>query len=297
MAGLEQTIMSVITQSSKDFQWIIIDGGSTDGSKELLEQYHKYFTYWCSEPDREIYNAMNKGIKHATGDYCSFLNSGDRLHDKNVIKEVMEEMDGTDYVSGNVWCVNDSYEFVKFYKMPQVLSLYYMLELTLGHQRTFIRTKMLKDHPYDESLKIFADWAEMFYEFLFNKRSYKHIDVVISDYPVGGVADQNSTLLAMERQKVRDQYLTKKEQDLILVQHFSSHNDENSIRRLMEVAYTAFANQYYSQKEYQEIFGKYEKLMARGGTWYQRFFVKMCLKGKMGLSWNMYKVMSFFKNN
>ena len=144
MAGLEQTIMSVITQSSKDFQWIIIDGGSTDGSKELLEQYHKYFTYWCSEPDREIYNAMNKGIKHATGDYCSFLNSGDRLHDKNVIKEVMEEMDGTDYVSGNVWCVNDSYEFVKFYKMPQVLSLYYMLELTLGHQRTFIRTKMLK---------------------------------------------------------------------------------------------------------------------------------------------------------
>lgn len=296
-AGLEQTISSVITQTFKEFEWIIIDGGSSDGSKDLLEKYQDYFSYWCSEPDEGIYNAMNKGIEYANGEYCFFLNSGDRLHDKHVIANVVNEMDGIDYVSGNVWCVNDNYEYEKIYKTPQVLSKYYILELTLGHQCTFIRTTMLKRHPYDESLKIVADWAEMFYEFLFNKRTYKHIDVVISDYPVGGVADQNSTLLAVERQMVRDKYLTKKEQDLILVQHFSSQDEEYSIRRLNEVAYTAFVNQHYSQMEYQEIFGQYGKLLGRGGTWYQRFFVTMCLMGKMNLAWQMYKIMSLFKRN
>ena len=114
--GLEKTIESVTSQTCKDFEWIIIDGGSTDGSRELVEKKQKYITYWCSEPDSGIYNAMNKGIKKAKGDYCFFLNSGDRLHDKDVMMNVLGELDGTDFVSGNVWCVNDQYDFLKLYK-------------------------------------------------------------------------------------------------------------------------------------------------------------------------------------
>lgn len=293
--GLRHTIESVIVQTYRAFQWIIIDGDSTDGSKELLKQYEEHFSYCCSEPDKGIYNAMNKGIERATGEYCFFLNSGDRLHDKHVIKNVIGKMDGTDFVSGNVWCVNDNYEFIKIYKTPEQLSKYYMLELTLGHQCTFIRTYMLKNHPYDESLSIVADWEEMFYEFFFNERSYKHIDEIISDYPVGGVADQNLSLLAIERKTVRDKYLSRKEQDLILMQHFSSCGDVGYSRRLIEVAYTAFANQCYQSTEYQEVFGKYAKKMEKSGTWYQRFFVKMCLVGKMNIAFYLYKLIFSFK--
>ncbi len=75
--GLQKTIDSVISQTFKDFEWIVIDGGSTDGSKELIEKYSDYISYWVSEPDKGIYNAMNKGIKVAKGDYLEFLNSGD----------------------------------------------------------------------------------------------------------------------------------------------------------------------------------------------------------------------------
>ena len=64
-AGLQKTIDSVVAQTWRDFEWIIIDGGSTDGSKELIEQYQQHFAYWCSEPDKGVYNAMNKGIDKA----------------------------------------------------------------------------------------------------------------------------------------------------------------------------------------------------------------------------------------
>ena len=71
--GLQKTIDSVVNQTFRDFEWIVIDGGSTDGSKELIEQYADHFAYWVSEPDKGIYNAMNKGIKVAKGEYLQFL--------------------------------------------------------------------------------------------------------------------------------------------------------------------------------------------------------------------------------
>ena len=71
-AGLQRTIDSVICQTCKDFEWIVIDGGSTDGSKQLIEQYQSHFAYWCSEPDNGVYHAMNKGITHAKGEYLLF---------------------------------------------------------------------------------------------------------------------------------------------------------------------------------------------------------------------------------
>ena len=88
--GLQNTLQSVFCQSRHDFEWIVIDGGSTDGSKELLEKYTNRINYWVSEPDHGIYEAMNKGIKVAKGDYLQFLNSGDCLADKDIIKQFCE---------------------------------------------------------------------------------------------------------------------------------------------------------------------------------------------------------------
>jgi len=72
-AGLKRTIDSVVSQSFKDYEWIVIDGGSKDGSKDLIEQYSDSFTYWVSEPDNGIYNAMNKGIEKANGEWMLFF--------------------------------------------------------------------------------------------------------------------------------------------------------------------------------------------------------------------------------
>ena len=81
-AGLQKTIDSVVCQTWRDFEWIVIDGGSTDGSKELIEQYQQHFAYWCSEPDKGVYNAMNKGISKAKGEYLNFMNSGDCFYNE-----------------------------------------------------------------------------------------------------------------------------------------------------------------------------------------------------------------------
>ena len=100
--GLQKTINSVIAQTWKDFEWIIIDGGSTDGSKNLIEQYDKYITYWISESDKGIYNAMNKGIKIARGDYLQFLNSGDYFYNEKVIEKFCNR--------NNIWkCYTSKY--------------------------------------------------------------------------------------------------------------------------------------------------------------------------------------------
>lgn len=86
--GLKRTIDSVVSQTFTDYEWIVIDGGSTDGSRELIEQYQDHFAYWCSEPDKGIYNAMNKGIAHAKGEWLQFLNSGDVLYSNNTLASV-----------------------------------------------------------------------------------------------------------------------------------------------------------------------------------------------------------------
>ena len=84
--GLRKTAESVVSQTYKDYEWIVIDGGSTDGSKELIEQYAEHISYWVSEPDKGIYNAMNKGIRQAHGEYFLFLNSGDSLCDDDIVE-------------------------------------------------------------------------------------------------------------------------------------------------------------------------------------------------------------------
>ena len=84
--GLIKTINSVINQTYKDFEFIIIDGGSTDGSLEVIQEYSGQINYWVSEPDNGIYHAMNKGIVMAKGEYCNFMNSGDCFFDEQVLK-------------------------------------------------------------------------------------------------------------------------------------------------------------------------------------------------------------------
>ena len=105
--GLKRTIESVINQTFFDkIEYVIIDGGSTDGSVDIIKEYEDKLAYWCSEPDGGIFPAMNKSIEHINGEYVLFLNSGDILNNNNVIKRVYDELD-RDIVYGNEYKVNN----------------------------------------------------------------------------------------------------------------------------------------------------------------------------------------------
>src|SRR5574344_2795323 len=98
--GLEKTTKSIISQLFTDYEFIVIDGGSTDGSADVIRKYATHITYWISEPDKGIYNAMNKGITHAYGDYLNFMNSGDCFHSPAVLDEINRQLHDEDILIG-----------------------------------------------------------------------------------------------------------------------------------------------------------------------------------------------------
>lgn len=193
--GLKKTIESVINQTFFDnVEYIIIDGGSTDGSAELIEQYKDKLLYYVSEKDNGIYDAMNKGVEKANGEYCIFLNSGDRLYSNNVISEVLPQLNN-DIVYGDL-LINE--KNVK--KYVDILPKNYFNYESLPHPASFIKTELLKKNKYNTDYKIISDWI-FFKEMIFeHNKTYKHINTVVSNFNLGGVS---SNLKEIENEKSR----------------------------------------------------------------------------------------------
>ena len=105
--GLRNTIKSVVNQTYTDYEFIIIDGGSTDGSVEVIKEYANIITYWVSEPDKGIYNAMNKGIEVANGEYLNFMNSGDCFYNNDVLQKVADYHLEKDMIVGHDYHYNE----------------------------------------------------------------------------------------------------------------------------------------------------------------------------------------------
>jgi glycosyltransferase involved in cell wall biosynthesis len=187
--GLNRTMQSVFNQKKKDFEYIVIDGGSNDGSSKLIEQNQDKINYWVSESDKGIYHAMNKGIKVANGIYLLFLNSGDELFDDQVVEKCFPYF-SEDYtcLSGDVVFFNDSKE-VSVKKHPEKMTFKYATSRIISHQSTFIkRDSFLKYGYYNEENKIVSD-SEFFFKILaLNGESYKSIDVKIAKFYFGGVS-------------------------------------------------------------------------------------------------------------
>lgn len=195
--GLQRTIDSIIGQTWHDFEWIVIDGGSTDGSKELIEKYQNYFSYWCSELDKGVYNAMNKGIAKAKGEYVNCMNSGDVFVDSETLSKVFAEDLYADMVYGD-WIRNES--FGKEYKYaPKVMSLLYIYTDNICHQSMFVKTKLLKERGFDENMKIFADW-QRWRELAWEGYSFQYVPYPVCLYEVGGLSDTTSPQNKLERE-------------------------------------------------------------------------------------------------
>lgn len=196
--GLEKTIESVINQTFFDkVNFIIIDGDSTDGSKEIIEKYADKLYYHVSEKDNGIYNAMNKGIRASVSDYLLFLNSGDYLKENNVLESVFPYLDGTDIVYGDEWKVNEYLKGNYRAKYPDRLDESFFRRTSLPHQSTFIKRELLKD-GYDENYKIISDW-KLFIEAFRNGKTFKHIPSIVSVYDCRGFSYQNINLMRQEK--------------------------------------------------------------------------------------------------
>lgn len=208
--GLQKTINSVVSQTFKDFEWILIDGGSTDGSKELIEQFSSHISYWVSEPDKGIYNAMNKGILKAKGEYCLFLNSGDYFADQEVLDKVFAVDFDEDVVYGNQ--IFDYGNNSKIVYGPNRVTLISLIYGNLPHSgcSIFKRVAFDKFGLYDESLKISSDWKWLLLSVGLKDATTRHIDVIMSVFDMNGISVNNSELGKNETNQVLDEYIPPK---------------------------------------------------------------------------------------
>ena len=220
--GLTKTIQSVIGQTFFHMiQFVIIDGGSTDGSVDVIKHYQDYIDYWVSEKDRGIYHAMNKGIKQAKGDYCIFLNSGDFFYAKDVIEKASQTLD-CDIIYGNEskekksdcepfkWaCERNTkryYQGGKWHEpheevwiAPDKVDEEWFRTNALPHQSTFIRTELLREYPYNEDYKTLSDWLFMKDRIVNDGVSYKHIPTTISVFHLDGISSHGGWYNEKER--------------------------------------------------------------------------------------------------
>ncbi len=204
--GLEKTIRSVVSQNYKDFEYVVIDGGSNDGSVDIIKRYAEAFPInWLSEPDKGIYNAMNKGIAKASGEYLHFLNSGDMLLDNDVVAKMIGQIDRNNYPDilvgrmikqmpdGSLYRnpVNDNYSFIRFYNA------------SLPHPTTYIKKELFDKYGlYDESLKIVSDWKWFMQVVAFNGVKPIAVDVDVTIFDMTGISNTNNELRMAERRSV-----------------------------------------------------------------------------------------------
>ena len=187
--GLERTARSIAGQTSAgDVEWIVIDGGSTDGSREVMERYAAFIAYSVSEPDKGVYNAMNKGVDAAHGDYLLFLNSGDTFYDSDTVAAFLRRRNTEDVVYGNVVLVDARGKDTGHTSLPpEPLRPSFFWHNNLCHQAIFFSRRCFEHYRYNEQLKISSD-MELVLTLLYERYSFGSFDRFIARYDNTGMS-------------------------------------------------------------------------------------------------------------
>lgn len=210
-AGLEKTLQSVASQTFKEFEYVVVDGASTDGSVEIVKRYESQFPHlkWVSEPDSGIYNAMNKGIRMASGDYIQILNSADCLAAPDVTERMIAALANSGNPSilyGNmIKCFPDGKTLVDKSFAGQEITMQGMYMGTLNHDPAYILRDLFEKYGYyDESLKIVSDWKWYLQAIVLGgeKPQYTDIDVTLFDMTGISESDGSKDKIRKERQMV-----------------------------------------------------------------------------------------------
>ena len=214
--GLKKTLDSVVSQICTDFEHIIVDGASTDESVEIIRTYsqlpiaNRYKITWLSEPDTGIYNAMNKGVRLANGEYTLMLNSGDYLVDEYVIENILPLLDCTDIIQGNTIEEHSNYKMRNRGYGKSDVDFFDVMKGYFLHQAAFCRRDLFYKYGlFDESYRIIGDTKFFMTCLGLNNASFKYIDVDIANYDLNGVsADTNEKWLQLrlhETQRLRNE--------------------------------------------------------------------------------------------
>ena len=188
--GLQRTIESVIHQSFRDYEFIVIDGGSTDGSAEVLKEYDAQINYWVSEPDGGIYQGMNKGIVKATGEYLNFMNSGDCFYSSDILEKVSNYQSDADFIVGKDYHYNDVIHRGHVSIQPPRTTMIHFFVATLDHQSSFIKREMFTNSLYDESRRLVSDWIFFTEKIVKEGKQVQFIPDIICRREEGGLSEQ-----------------------------------------------------------------------------------------------------------
>ena len=230
--GLRETIESVIHQTFRDFEFIVIDGGSTDGSAEVLKAYNKVIDYWVSERDNGVYNAMNKGITKASGEYLNFMNSGDCFFDSQVLEHLSTKNISTDIIVGRDYHFNETTQQGFATILPTRLSMLTFIHHTLPHQSSFFKRELFNDSPYDESLKLVADVKFYIQKICVEQCSVHLVDDIICRREPDGISLTRNKQRLQEHQQVIEEVLPP---GAILDYETLHLLDKNTMYKLMQL--------------------------------------------------------------
>lgn len=233
--GLEKTMRSVASQSFKDFEYIVIDGASTDKSVDVVKKYESGFCHlkWISEPDNGIYNAMNKGLRMATGDYIQILNSGDCLASENItarMLEMLEKKGKPSMLYGNmVKCFPDGHRTVDKSFCGGEITMLGMYSGTLNHDPVYVRRDLFEKYGYyDERLKIVSDWKWYMQALIFGEEKPQYVDLDVTLFDMTGISEVNLGLRDAEKRQELEKLLPQP----ILADYDNWHFPIEQMRRL-----------------------------------------------------------------
>ena len=236
--GLRKTIESVINQTFQDFEYIVIDGGSTDGSTDVLREYDARINYWISEPDGGIYQGMNKGILKASGDYLNFMNSGDCFFDNEVLQKVNSYSYDADIITGRDYHYSEEKQMSHTSIHPPRLSMITFFNATLDHQSSFIKRKLFDNSLYQEDFHLVSDWIFFTEKIVSGNAKVQFIPDVICRREEGGISEQQSELNHKEINRWLHQYLPKGIYDDYAT---LARLDKTSLYRLFIICENSFA--------------------------------------------------------
>ncbi len=197
---IEKTILSVINQTYQNVEYIIIDGASTDGTIDIINKYRDKIAYFVSEPDKGIYDAMNKGIKAATGDWINFMNAGDTFYSNSVIADVVPYIKSdTRIVYGDTMLMYSKGQ--KLYKPSSMNDL--NKKMFFNHQSSFADINCMKDLMFDDSYKLCADY-KFHYDTYRKGLKFQYIPVIIANYDAqNGVSSKQYPLMLKEYGRIQ----------------------------------------------------------------------------------------------
>lgn len=210
--GLEKTMLSVATQTFKELEYIVVDGASADGSVEVIKRLEPQFTHlkWVSEPDKGIYNAMNKGLHMATGEYVQILNSADCLAATDVTERMLAALEDAgcpNILYGNmIKCFLDGHQIVDKCFAGQAITMLGMYTGTLNHDSAYIRRDLFEKYGYyDEGLKIVSDWKWYLQAIILGGEKPQYVDLNVTFFDMTGISETNKEVERAERKQVLEQ--------------------------------------------------------------------------------------------